>query len=171
MTSFCLPKRLQVRRANRRPARKAETLCILAPGVDGRALFADDGGLTGRRRPPADPIRRWPGRDRNDDMGVDKCSRALGACCCAGGCWSGEISRRRFGSGRVKLVIERLAGLPGPVRACHEADPTGFGSYRAAAAAAAGVRCDVIAPSKTPSGRAVTVTRTTQRAPSNCCAG
>ena len=35
------------------------------------------GGLTGRRRAPADPIRRRPGRDWNDDMGGDGCPRAL----------------------------------------------------------------------------------------------
>ena len=41
-----------------------------------------------------------------------------------------------------------VGGLPGPVRACYEAGPTGFGLYRAAVAA--GVECQVIAPSKTP---------------------
>ena len=41
-----------------------------------------------------------------------------------------------------------LAGLPGPVRCCYEAGPTGFGLYRAAVAA--GIDCQVIAPSKTP---------------------
>jgi transposase len=38
--------------------------------------------------------------------------------------------------------------LPGPVRCCYEAGPTGFGLYRAAVAA--GIDCQVIAPSKTP---------------------
>ncbi len=61
---------------------------------------------------------------------------------------TGEISRRRFGSGRVEPVVEWLAALPRPVHACYEAGPTGFGLYRAAAAA--GVRCEVIAPSETP---------------------
>src|SRR5277367_2296398 len=80
---------------------------------------------------------------------------------------SGEISRRRFGSGRVEPVVEWLAALPGPVHACYEAGPTGFGLYRAAAAA--GVRCEVIAPSKTPrpSGDR---DKTTARTPSICCA-
>jgi transposase len=41
-----------------------------------------------------------------------------------------------------------LAGLPQPLQGCYEAGPTGFGLYRAAEAA--GVRVEVIAPSKTP---------------------
>lgn len=61
---------------------------------------------------------------------------------------TGELSRLRFDSGRVEPVVEWLSALPAPVRACYEAGPTGFGLYRAAMAA--GVRCEVIAPSKTP---------------------
>ena len=61
---------------------------------------------------------------------------------------TGELSRRRFATGQVEPVVEWLAGLPAPVHACYEAGPTGFGLYRAATAA--GVRCEVIAPSKTP---------------------
>jgi transposase len=61
---------------------------------------------------------------------------------------TGELSRRRFDTGRVDPVVEWLAALAGPVHACYEAGPTGFGLYRAATAA--GVRCEVIAPSKTP---------------------
>lgn len=61
---------------------------------------------------------------------------------------TGELVRRRFDSGRVEPVVAWLLDLPGPVHACYEAGPTGFGLYRAAAAA--GVRCVVIAPSKTP---------------------
>src|ERR1035438_5228530 len=58
---------------------------------------------------------------------------------------TGELTRRRFDTG---AVVAWLAGLPGPVRACYEAGPTGFGLYRAAGAA--GIDCQVIAPSKTP---------------------
>ena len=43
-----------------------------------------------------------------------------------------------------------LAGLPGPVRACYEAGPSGFGLYRAVTAA--GLSVEVIAPGKTPRG-------------------
>jgi transposase len=61
---------------------------------------------------------------------------------------TGELSRRRFGSGAVEPVVEWLVGLPAPVRACYEAGPTGYGLYRAAMGV--GVGCEVIAPSKTP---------------------
>jgi transposase len=60
---------------------------------------------------------------------------------------SGELRRARFGGGSDE-VIAWLAGLPQPLRGCYEAGPTGFGLYRAAEAA--GVRVEVIAPSKTP---------------------
>ena len=46
---------------------------------------------------------------------------------------TGELSRIRLGQG---LEDGRLGwrALPGPVRACYEAGPTGFGLYRAAIA-------------------------------------
>jgi transposase len=59
---------------------------------------------------------------------------------------TGELLRARFGPG-VEGPVEWLLGLPGPVRACYEAGPTGFGLYRAASAA--GVSVEVIAPGKT----------------------
>ena len=61
---------------------------------------------------------------------------------------TGELSRQRFDTGAVEPVVGWLSGLPSPVRACYEAGPTGFGLYRAAVAA--GIDCQVIAPSKTP---------------------
>ena len=42
--------------------------------------------------------------------------------------------RERFGAG-VEEPVAWLRALPGPVRACYEAGPTGFGLYRAATAA------------------------------------
>src|SRR3954449_9359614 len=60
---------------------------------------------------------------------------------------TGELVRIRFG-GEVEGPVGWLRSLPGPVRACYEAGPTGFGLYRAAVAAALDVR--VIAPGKTP---------------------
>lgn len=62
---------------------------------------------------------------------------------------TGELSRVRFGPG-VDGPIAWLSELRGPVRACYEAGPTGFGLYRAAVAA--GVDMQVIAPGKTPRG-------------------
>jgi transposase len=61
---------------------------------------------------------------------------------------TGELSRQRFDTGAVEPVVAWLASLPGPVRCCYEAGPTGFGLYRAAGKA--GIDCQVIAPSKTP---------------------
>jgi hypothetical protein len=46
---------------------------------------------------------------------------------------TGELSRVRFGPG-VEAPVAWLGGLAGPVRACYEAGPTGFGLYRAATA-------------------------------------
>ena len=62
---------------------------------------------------------------------------------------SGEIKRVRFGPG-VQEPVGWLLGLPGPVHACYEAGPTGFGLFRAAVSA--GIRMDVVAPGKTPRG-------------------
>src|SRR5215218_7489815 len=50
---------------------------MLRRDVEGRTSIALSGGLTGRRRAPADPIRRRSGRGWNDDMGGDGCPRAL----------------------------------------------------------------------------------------------
>jgi transposase len=63
---------------------------------------------------------------------------------------SGELRRARFGPG-VETPVDWLRTLPGPVRACYEAGPTGYGLYRAAVAA--GIGMDMIAPGKTPRGR------------------
>jgi len=64
---------------------------------------------------------------------------------------TGELLRVRFGGG-VEAPVAWLRSLPGPVRACYEAGPTGFGLYRAALAA--GIGMQVVAPGKTPRGRA-----------------
>src|SRR5256885_16614316 len=60
---------------------------------------------------------------------------------------SGELKRIRFGQGSEE-VTAWLAALPQPVHGCYEAGPTGFALYRAAEQA--GLRLDVVAPSKTP---------------------
>jgi transposase len=62
---------------------------------------------------------------------------------------TGELVRKRFGAGLVEPVAW-LESLTGPVRACYEAGPTGFGLFRAATEA--GIAIEVIAPSKTPRG-------------------
>jgi transposase len=63
---------------------------------------------------------------------------------------SGELRGMRFGPG-FEAPVAWLGSLPGPVRACYEAGPTGFSFYRAAVAA--GIGMEVIAPGKTPRGR------------------
>jgi transposase len=63
---------------------------------------------------------------------------------------TGELTRMRFGAG-VDAPVEWLTTLSGPVRACYEAGPTGYGLYRAAVAA--GVEMEVIAPGLTPRGK------------------
>jgi transposase len=60
---------------------------------------------------------------------------------------TGELRRARFGAGS-EPVVAWLRELPQPLYACYEAGPTGFAFYRAAREA--GLRVDVIAPSKTP---------------------
>jgi transposase len=60
---------------------------------------------------------------------------------------TGELVRKRFGGGLTEPVAW-LESLAGPVRACYEAGPTGFGLYRAAIEV--GIAIEVIAPSKTP---------------------
>jgi transposase len=62
---------------------------------------------------------------------------------------TGELTRMRFGPG-YEAAVGWLLELPGPVKACYEAGPTGFGLYRAATAA--GIGMQVIAPGKTPRG-------------------
>jgi transposase len=65
---------------------------------------------------------------------------------------TGELTRWRFQGGGVEIPVAWLRSLPGPVHACYEAGPTGFGLYRAATTA--GIRVDVVAPGKTPRGSA-----------------
>jgi transposase len=62
---------------------------------------------------------------------------------------TGELRREKFGPG-LQAPVAWLREQPGPVKACYEAGPTGFGLYRAAVAA--GIDIQVIAPGKTPRG-------------------
>jgi transposase len=81
---------------------------------------------------------------------------------------SGELIRIRFGAG-IDEPVAWLAKLRGPVRACYEAGPTGFGLYRTAVAA--GVGMQVIAPGRTPRGPSDRV-KTDRKTPScslGCC--
>src|ERR1700719_1072901 len=62
---------------------------------------------------------------------------------------SGELTRMRFGAG-VEAPVAWLQQLPGPVKACYEAGPTGDGLSRAAVGS--GIAMEVVAPGKTPRG-------------------
>ena len=58
---------------------------------------------------------------------------------------TGEVFKQRLVPAS-EVVLDWLRGLPGPVAVTYEAGPTGFGLYRAITAA--GIRCEVAAPSK-----------------------
>ncbi len=58
---------------------------------------------------------------------------------------TGEVFKQRLVPSD-EVVIDWLRGLPGPVAVTYEAGPTGFGLHRAISAA--GIRCEVAAPSK-----------------------
>ncbi|GAA4770207.1 IS110 family transposase [Actinomycetospora chibensis] len=58
---------------------------------------------------------------------------------------AGEIRSQRIGA-RNDQIVDWVRAQPGPVVACYEAGPTGFGLARALHAA--GVPCEVVAPSK-----------------------
>jgi len=62
---------------------------------------------------------------------------------------TGELRREKFGAGNAAPVAWMLE-QPGPVRACYEAGPTGYGLYREAVKV--GINMQVIAPGKTPRG-------------------
>ena len=58
---------------------------------------------------------------------------------------TGEVFKQRLVPAS-EVVVDWLRSLPGPVAVTYEAGPTGFGLYRAITAA--GIRCEVAAPSK-----------------------
>lgn len=58
---------------------------------------------------------------------------------------TGEVFKQRL-IPASEVVVDWLRGLPGPAVVTYEAGPTGFGLYRAITAA--GIRCEVAAPSK-----------------------
>ena len=58
---------------------------------------------------------------------------------------TGEVFQSRL-TPSYEHVRSWLAGIPGPVAVAYEAGPTGFGLYRALTGA--GIRCEVVAPSK-----------------------
>jgi len=78
-------------------------------------------------------------------VGLDVHARSVSAAAIDG--VTGELFRQRLVPDS-QVVIDWVRGLPGPVAVTYEAGPTGFGLARALTAA--GMRCEVAAPSKIP---------------------
>jgi transposase len=76
-------------------------------------------------------------------VGLDVHARSVAAAAIDGE--TGELFQAKL-SPSYDGIRSWLAGLPGPVAVAYEAGPTGFGLYRSLAAA--GIRCQVAAPSK-----------------------
>jgi transposase len=76
-------------------------------------------------------------------VGLDVHARSVSATAIDG--VTGEVFRQRLVPDQ-RVVIDWVRGLPKPVAATYEAGPTGFGLARGFAAA--GIRCEVAAPSK-----------------------
>jgi hypothetical protein len=76
-------------------------------------------------------------------VGLDVHARSVVAC--AIDTVTGELIRSRL-TAEHPDVLGWIGRLPGPVAVAYEAGPTGFGLARALGAA--GVRCEVLAPSK-----------------------
>jgi transposase len=76
-------------------------------------------------------------------VGLDVHARSVMAAAIDG--VTGELARARLTPSHDHIKAW-LGDLPGPVAVAYEAGPTGFGLYRALTAA--GIRCEVVAPSK-----------------------
>ena len=76
-------------------------------------------------------------------VGLDVHARSVAAAAIDG--VTGEVFQSRL-TPSYEDVRSWIARLPGPVALAYEAGPTGFGLYRALTAA--GLRCEVVAPSK-----------------------
>lgn len=76
-------------------------------------------------------------------VGLDVHARSVAAAAIDG--VTGQVFRTRLTPSR-EHIWSWLSELPGPVAVVYEAGPTGFGLYRALTDA--GVRCEVVAPSK-----------------------
>jgi transposase len=76
-------------------------------------------------------------------VGLDVHARSVAAAAIDG--VTGELFQSKL-TPSFDHVRSWLGDLPGPVAVAHEAGPTGFGLYRHLTAA--GIRCEVVAPSK-----------------------
>lgn len=76
-------------------------------------------------------------------IGLDVHARSVAAAAIDG--VTGEVAQTRL-TPSFEHIQEWIKQLPGPVAVAYEAGPTGFGLYRALTDA--GIRCEVVAPSK-----------------------
>lgn len=76
-------------------------------------------------------------------VGLDVHARSVAAAAIDG--VTGELFQSKL-TPSSEHIRSWVAGLPGPVAVAYEAGPTGFGLYRSLTAA--GIRCEVVAPSK-----------------------
>ena len=85
-------------------------------------------------------------------IGLDVHPRSVAAAAIDG--VAGEVFQNRL-TPSYEHIRSWISGLPGPVAVAYEAGPTGFGLQRALTGA--GIRCEVVAPSKLqkPSGNRV----------------
>jgi len=88
-------------------------------------------------------LQEVPVFSERTSVGLDVHARSVVACAIDG--VSGEILRARLCPAHGE-ILRWVGQLPGPVAVAYEAGPTGYGLARALAAA--GVRCEVAAPSK-----------------------
>ena len=84
-----------------------------------------------------------PVKIQRTSVGLDVHARSVAACALDGD--TGEVFQRRLTPDHGEIVAW-LGDLPGPVAVAYEAGPTGFGLARALSAA--GIVCEVAAPSK-----------------------
>jgi transposase len=76
-------------------------------------------------------------------VGLDVHARSVAAAAIDGG--TGELFQAKL-TPSYDHIRSWVEGLPGPVAVAYEAGPTGFGLYRSLTGA--GIRCEVVAPSK-----------------------
>ena len=88
-------------------------------------------------------LRETPVKQNRTCVGLDVHARSVWACTVDDD--SGEMCTARI-SPKTAEIVKWAKALPGVVEVAYEAGPTGFGLARALIAA--GLRCDVLAPSK-----------------------
>src|SRR3954453_7251910 len=117
----------------------------MVESVAGRGLTHTCSWVT-EQGPPARPIRHlWeaPVFTERTSVGLDVHARSVAAAGIDG--VTGELFQTKLTPSHDH-IRSWLRELPGPVAVAYEAGPTGFGLSRALTAA--GIRCEVVAPSK-----------------------